>query len=320
MRESQRKLILVITPHKKGGPWQWGNDLAEKLNESGNFQAKHVFKIKDKLLSPFKSNVCLIHTTNPLAFSFFAKPVILTVHGKIFGLFWKFFYWLGYHRASFVTVPSEFLKKNLCLKKAMVIPNAIDLSKFSEINPAEKDFFNILTVTKFWFPDKAKGILELARIIFNLAEDFNKRINWRIIGFGPLLEDIKKSINVLDRPQKLNVQWFGFDIPQKYFSDSDIFAYFSYEDNMPIAVMEAMASGLSVITNRVGAVGEIIDSGKDGFIATNSQDYQNMMLKLMNNFGLRREIGRSARRKIENKFSWEVVMPKWIELYKKLLK
>lgn len=320
MGKSQKKLILVITPRKKGGPWQWGADLVNELNKNSEFKAEHIFKIRDKLFSPFRPGAKLIHTTNPLAFSVFLRPIILTIHGKIYGPFWKFFYWFGRFRASAVTIPSEFLKKSLDFKKAVVIPNAIDLSKFGTVNLISRDFFNVLTVTKFWFPDKAKGLIELARIIFNLAKDFDKKINWRVVGFGPLLEDVKKSVSNLDKPKNVNLQWFGFDLPQKYFSDSDIFAYFSYEDNMPIAVMEAMASGLPVITNKVGAVAEIIDNRKDGFIVLNQNDYQNVLLKLMNDFGFGKEIGEAARQKIKNKFSWEVILPEWLGLYKKLLK
>jgi len=108
-------------------------------------------------------------------------------------------------------------------------------------------------------------------------------------------------------------------VSKKYFSDSDIFAYFSYEDNMPIALMEAMASGLPVVTNKVGAVVEIIASGNDGFVVKNSEDYQNTLLKLMNNFTLRQDIGLAARKKIKEKFNWETILPKWLELYKKFI-
>lgn len=319
MEKSQKKLILLITPHKKGGPWQWGADLVGELNKTEEFHAKHIFTLREKFLSPFNFKNRILHTTNPLAFSFLMRPLILTIHGRIHGWFWKLFYWLGVHRASIVTVPSKFLKNSLNIKNAVVIPNAINISNFPEVKLGESDHFNILTVTKFWFPKKARGMLELAQIIFNLAKDFDKRINWRIVGNGPFLEDIKKSIASLERPKNLSVQWFGYDTPQKYFSDSDAFAYFSYEDNMPIAVMEAMASGLPVVTNKVGAVDEIIDSGNDSFIALNHEDYQNSLLKLMNNFNLRREIGKSARQKIKNEFSWEVILPNWIEIYKKLL-
>lgn len=320
MKKSKRELISVITPHIKGGPWQWGEDLVNNLNRFSEFSARHVFDVKDKLLSPFNLKTGLIHTTNPLAWSVLFRPLILTVHGRIYGNFWKFFYRFGCFRASAITVPSEFLKKSLDIKKAVVIPNAIDVSKFKEAVLTEREFFNILTVTKFWFPNKTKGLFELAQLIFNLAKDFDKRINWRIVGYGPLLEKIKKSVGTLEKPKNLTIQWFGFDLPQKYFSDSDIFAYFSYEDNMPIAIMEAMASGLPVITNKVGAVAEIIDNGKDGFIASNQNSYQNILLKLMNDFDFRKEVGAAARQKIKNKFSWEIVLPKWIELYKKLLK
>lgn len=319
MNESQKKSVLVITPHIKGGPWQWGADLVSELNKTKKFKTQHIFTLKDKLLSIFEFKSDLIHTTNPLAFSFLMRPLILTIHGKIHGNFWKFFYWLGCHRASIVTMPSEFLKTLLNIKNATVIPNAINISNFDEVKPKEKDYFNILTVTKFWLPDKTRGLFELAQLIFNLAKDFDKRINWRIVGYGPLFEDIKKSVMLLERPKNLSVQWFGQDIPKKYFSDSDIFAYFSYEDNMPIALIEAMASGLSVVTNKVGAVAEIIDSGNDGFVAQNSQDYQNILLKLMNSFSLRKNIGLAARKKIREKFSWEVILPKWLELYNKLI-
>lgn len=319
MDKSQKKSILIITPHIKGGPWQWGADLVFNLNKTKEFKAKHTFALKDKFFSPFEFGSNILHTTNPLAFSFLLKPLILTIHGKIHGNFWKFFYWLGSRRASAVTTPSEFLKNLLGIKNAVVIPNAIDISNFTAVKLEERDFFNILTVTKFWFPNKAKGLFELAGIIFNLTKDFDKRINWRVVGYGPLLEDIKKSIMLLERPKSLSVQWFGFDIPQKYFSDSDIFAYFSYEDNMPIALMEAMASGLPVVTNKVGAVNEIINSGNDGFVAKNSQDYQNILLKLMNDFSLRQNVGLAARKKIKEKFSWETVLPKWIELYDRFL-
>ncbi|MDO8743212.1 MAG: glycosyltransferase family 4 protein [Candidatus Azambacteria bacterium] len=320
MEEPQKKLILIITPRKRGGPWQWGADLANELNKSSEFKAEHIFEIKDKLLSPFKSGVKLVHTTNPLAWTVLARPLILTVHGKFFGWFWKLFYKSGYFKATAVTVPSEFLKKYLGFEKATVIYNGVDLSKFQKTNLSQRDFFNILTVTKFWFPGKARGLIELAQIIFDLAKDFDRKINWRILGSGPLMEEVKKSLNTLSKPQNLTVQWFGFDLPQKYFSDSDIFAYFSYEDNAPIAILEAMAVGLPVVTNQVGAVSEIISSGKDGFIVSERQEYQNILLKLMNDFDLRKNIGEAARKKIEKKFSWEVVFPKWVALYKSLLK
>mgnify|MGYP001608595329 CR=1 FL=1 len=320
MKESQKKLILIITPRKRGGPWQWGADLANELNKSSEFKAEHIFEIKDKLLSPFKLGVKLVHTTNPLAWTILAKPLILTVHGKFFGWLWKVFYKLGYFKASAVTVPSEFLKKYLGFEKATVIYNGVDLSKFQKTKLSQRDFFNILTVTKFWFPGKAKGLIELAQIIFDLAKDFDRKINWRILGSGPLMEEVKKSLNTLNKPQNLNVQWFGFDLPQKYFSDSDIFAYFSYEDNAPIAILEAMAVGLPVVTNKIGAVSEIISSGKDGFIISERQGYQNTLLKLMNDFELRKNIGKAARKKIEKKFNWKIVFPKWEALYKSLLK
>jgi len=40
----------------------------------------------------------------------------------------------------------------------------------------------------------------------------------------------------------------------------------------------------------------------------------------MNDFDFRKNIGETARQEIEKNFNWKVILPKWIELYKKLLK
>ena len=105
--KSQKKLILIITPHKKGGPWQWGADLAAQINNSGEFEAKHIFSVKDKLLSVFNFKAAIIHTTNPLAFSFLMRPIILTIHGQIFGWFWKFFYWKESSKRKIFRITTE---------------------------------------------------------------------------------------------------------------------------------------------------------------------------------------------------------------------
>ncbi len=88
--KTTKKLILIITPHIKGGPRKWGADLADENNKAEKeFYAEAIYSIKDKLLSLFGRDAKLIHTTNPLAFSFLMRPLILTIHGKIHGNFFK---------------------------------------------------------------------------------------------------------------------------------------------------------------------------------------------------------------------------------------
>ena len=58
--------------------------------------------------------------------------------------------------------------------------------------------------------------------------------------------------------------------PQQELERGDIFLYYSNHDNFPNTILEAMSCGLPVITNDIGAINEIIENGKDGYI---SDDY-----------------------------------------------
>ena len=54
---------------------------------------------------------------------------------------------------------------------------------------------------------------------------------------------------------------------------NDLFLYYSVHDNFPIAILEAMALGLPVVTNDVGAVREMIRPGENGYITVSEEDY-----------------------------------------------
>ena len=49
-------------------------------------------------------------------------------------------------------------------------------------------------------------------------------------------------------------------------ADADVFLLPSYSEGCPNSVLEAMASGLFVISTGVGALSEVIEDGVNGFI------------------------------------------------------
>ena len=118
--------VDILTPIRFGGPQKWGDDLVKKLKTKG-IEAKNIHNFWGIIKRFFWTDADIVHTTLPLFFTFHNKPVILTIHGdytreKNIG---SYLYGLAIKKAKKITVPSEFLKKELKLKNAIVIPNGI---------------------------------------------------------------------------------------------------------------------------------------------------------------------------------------------------
>jgi len=73
--------IKIITPINKGGPYYWGITLAKYLEEEGH-TVEVVNDLKGIIKSHFFANADIVHTTLPLSFRFWRKPLILTIHGN----------------------------------------------------------------------------------------------------------------------------------------------------------------------------------------------------------------------------------------------
>jgi glycosyltransferase involved in cell wall biosynthesis len=246
----------------------------------------------------------------------------LTVHGNFRkeGLRQKFSYPNAIKSADIVTVPSVFLKNELNLERARIIPNAVNIDEFNQVT-LRRDLDNpkILTVMNFNFWHKAKGIVEIAKILSKLSREINRPVTYTIAGDGPERRKIEQTVKALEN-DFLKINFTGFDDPKKYFPKTDIFVYCSGFDNMPIAVIEAMAAGLPVISNKVGAISEIITSAVDGFISSDPADYQYNLNHMLEDSNLRQKLGQAARQKVKEKFDWSVILPQWINIYSDLLK
>lgn len=276
--------------------------------------ARHIHKLRDVLSVPVYHDADILHTAVPVTLRLWRKPVVLTIHGEypIERNIWRHLYPASIKMADAVTIPSRFLRNRLGLDDAVVIPNAVFPERFKAIEQYEKAQVHIVTVTKFAFRDKAESLLNLLRIIENIKKASDRQIDYTVIGGGKYLEEVKKKVGEYN----LEVRFTGFvDRPYSYFGGCDIFAYYSTHDNFPIAILEAMASGLPVITNEVGAVAEMIGHGKEGLIARDDREYGRYLERLIDDRTFRASLGRNARKKVMEQFNWRRIINQYIKLY-----
>ena len=198
-------------------------------------------------------------------------PYIITEHwsrylpGNGFGGFLrKLFTKIVVRNAETVTTVTENLAnamRNHGLKNDnyVVLPNVVNLDMFhiSEKNNAPCKIIHISC-----FEDKSKnisGLLESLKIIDDKGIDFQ----CTLIGEGMDLELMKEKAQNLQLINKVSFTGLlqGQELADKL-SSGDFLVLSSNYENMPVVILEALASGLPVVSTNVGGIKEMVDETK----------------------------------------------------------
>jgi UDP-glucose:(heptosyl)LPS alpha-1,3-glucosyltransferase len=103
---------------------------------------------------------------------------------------------------------------------------------------------------------------------------------------------------------------------EKYYAASDIFALPTFFDPFANVTLEAMASGIPVITTKKNGASEIIEDGKDGFVINSPLEIDMLAEKIRGllNPMMRKEAGDNARKKAMN-LTWERMTEETLKVY-----
>jgi len=227
-------------------------------------------------------------------------------------------------------------------KNFTIIPNAIDMSLFNRVS-IEKEDPSLRAVAKQTFEKnpnansilyfgtliRKKGLLELP-LIFNKVVD--KHPEAKLILVGRNASDIISGnestwamMQELFSPKALsNVTYLGgvsYTEIKKHIEQATICVFPTFAEALPVSWLEAMAMQKPIVASNIGWAKEMIDDGVDGFLV-NPKDYKtyaNKIVQLLNDAGLQQEFGINARKKVEQKFSIEIVAQQSIAFYEKTI-
>lgn len=97
-----------------------------------------------------------------------------------------------------------------------------------------------------------------------------------------------------------------------WMGQADIFLNTTNVDNAPISVLEAMASGLCVISTNVGGIPYMLEHERDALLVPpdDAEAMAAAVRRVLTEPGLAESLSRNARRKAERS-NWSVILPKW---------
>lgn len=94
----------------------------------------------------------------------------------------------------------------------------------------------------------------------------------------------------------------------------------SNQENLPMVIGEAMASGVPVIATSVGGVPEMVDHGKTGYLCqSNVMDLTKWLENLLSDKQFQHQAGKLAREKALNMYHPTQIGSQTVEIYKKIL-
>jgi len=143
-----------------------------------------------------------------------------------------------------------------------------------------------------------------------------------------LKSDRKYYRKLLSLAKKLKVENYVFFHPevqhknmQKIYAAADIFALTTkpFGEGMNLSTLEAMASGLPIITTSVNVTSNFVREAKCGFIVDNLNSFIEALKTLIKDENLRMAMGKNAR-KFVKKYSWNNIVSEINKIYKKLIK
>lgn len=200
---------------------------------------------------------------------------------------------------------STFVEEGFPAEKMIVIPYGADLRRFSQRSSTDErgDTFRILFVGSII---QRKGISYLLRAYHRF-----KRADTELVLVGSYPDDMRPFVPFRDDFKHIP------HVPQadlpKIYRSADVFVFPSLLEGMGLVVLEAMASGLPVITTPNGP-GDLVRDGVDGFVVPirNVDAIVEKLEFLRTHPEDRLRMGQNARQRAKE-FSWEQYKAKVIE-------
>jgi glycosyltransferase involved in cell wall biosynthesis len=108
---------------------------------------------------------------------------------------------------------------------------------------------------------------------------------------------------------------------EPFLSAADIFVFPSLSESMGMALLEAMASGLPVVSTDVGGVAEAVEDGIQGLLVppADPQALAQQIARMLDNPEASREMGRRAREIAVERFSTGAIADKQVRLYREMM-
>jgi glycosyltransferase involved in cell wall biosynthesis len=201
-----------------------------------------------------------------------------------------------------------------------VVPNGVDLSRFKPDTAARE-----AVRAELGIPPSAWVVGTVGR----LAPEKNQALLLRAM--MPLLDERRQLVIVGDGPERSALSALAAESwrseychfvgargdVERYLAAFDVFALSSVTEGLPLVLLEAMATGIPVVSTAVGGIGDLIERGETGLLVPSGDEpeLRRQLLFLANFPTAALRIGAAGRKAALAKYSLEQMAERYQALY-----
>jgi len=304
MNDSIFKKVIFVAPHNK--KWKGGissviNEYKRTIENSFNYfpstyspNIRYTFLVFPFLLVGFVIKLLfnqqfkIVHIHGASVGSFyrkyvffliskyiFRKRVLYHIHGARYHLFYaesspivKKLVQHIVNKSDGVIVLSEswkvFFANNFTPKRIYILSNIVGYAP-----PLNKYIVDNKSTLKLLFLGRIgdrKGIFDLLQLLVERKKEIDGKLELIVGGDG----EVQRLINFVKTNDLTNtVKFVGFvegKDKKQILTNSDIYILPSYNEGLPISILEAMSYSMPIISTNVGGIPEIVDNNLNGLL------------------------------------------------------
>ncbi len=169
--------------------------------------------------------------------------------------------------------------------------------------------------------EQRKGVYDLLHVLEQVVPRYPS-LQVVLAGDGDLA-DVRQAVAVKNLKHCVTIPGYvTTEMKCDIFQDASVFLLPSYQEGLPMALLETMALGIAPLVTPVGGIPEVIQNDVNGLLipAGDLERLETALCRLIDDTALRNRLGRAAHETIAKDFSQDVYVEILFEMYADLLR